>query len=94
MNWKRFIFKIVAMIIMCISLDAINIGIGQIAVNYMATYQMNNTVDSTFWIQLVPILGNLGTLLMIVVLCFVFKNEFQYMWNYGKKKENKENEKI
>ena len=94
MNWKRFIFKILFMIVMCASIDAINIGIGQITVNYMATYQMSNTADSTFWIQIVPILGHLGTLLMFGIFFFVFKKEIKYMWNYNKDEENKENEKV
>lgn len=94
MNWNKFIFKVIAMIIMCAVIDAINIGLGQVTTNYMTTYQMNNTVDSTFWIQLVPILGHLGTILMLGIFFFVFKNEIKYIWNYGKLKENKKNEKV
>lgn len=94
MNWKNFIFKVIAMIVMCVAIDAINLGVGQMTVNYMATYQMSNTVDSTFWIQIVPILRNLETILMFVIFFFVFKKEIKYMWNYRNKKESNENEKV
>lgn len=94
MNWKRFSIKTIAYLAFCIAIDVITKGVGQIGVNYMATYQMSNTVDSSFWIQIVPHISLLGFIVAVLFGIFVFKSEIKYVWNYGKSKENKENEKV
>ena len=94
MNWNRVIIKTVAYFVFCIVIDAITKGVSQIGINYMATYQMSNTVDSSFWIQIVPHISLLGFIVAVLFGIFVFKNEIKYIWNYDKSKESKENEKV
>ena len=75
-----------------IIVDAITEGIHQIGINYMATYQMSNAIDSSFWIQVAPHINLLGFIIAVLLGLFVFKNEIKYIWDYWKSKKNKENE--
>ena len=94
MKWRKFCIKTIVYLVLCIAIDAITKGVSQIGVNYMATYQMSNTVDSSFWIQIAPHISLLSFIVAVLFGIFVFKNEIKYIWNYGRSKENKENEKV
>lgn len=89
MNWKRFTIKTIVYLIFCTTITAINNIISQIGKNYMAAYQMSITIDSSFWIQMIPYIKFLS--MVIAVLCFyiVYRKEIKYIWNSNINKEIK-----
>ena len=89
-NWKRSSFKMIVYLIICIVIDALKNGISQIGANYMATYQMSNTVDSSFWIQITPHINLIYAIIAFLFGVFVFRNEIKYIWNYGKDEKKDE----
>ena len=90
---KKIIIKTICLILILIILQGVdNIWSQQIA-NYLALQQMNNTVDSSAWIQGYTYFRNYKYLI-IIAAALLYKNEIRKLINFLRRRLKTNEEKM
>lgn len=93
MSKKKIIIKTMWLVLTLIILQGIdNIWSQQIA-NYLALQQMNNTVDSSAWIQGYTYFSNFKYLI-IIAAALLYKNEIRKLINFLRRRLKTNEEKM
>lgn len=90
---KRIIIKTVWLILTLIILQGIDSIWSQQIANYLALQQMNNTVDSSVWIQGYTYFSNCKYLI-IIAAALLYKNEIRELINFLRKRLKTNEEKM
>ena len=89
---KKIVIKTVCMTIILIGMQGIDNIWSQIMANYLALQQMNNSVDSSAWIQAYTYFCNYKFLIVIAFAALLYKKEIKKMIHFLREKR-KTNEK-
>lgn len=91
-SMKKTVIKTICMAIALIVMQGISNVWSQIIANYLALQQMNNSVDSSAWIQVYTYFSNYRILIVIVIVTLLYKKELKKMFHFLREKR-KANEK-
>ena len=83
---KRIIIKSVILIAVSIIFTGLNNSISPLIANSLAMMQMNNSEDSSFWIQMYSYLNNYTYLLFIGFVLLLYNKDITNLINFAKEK--------
>ena len=65
---KKRIIKFIVLLVILITVEIIDSVCGQIAVNQLALQQMENTIDSSFWIYAYTYFSRYKKLIIMIII--------------------------
>lgn len=90
---KRTLIKTIWLILTLIVLQGVDNILSQQIANYLALQQMNNTVDSSVWIQGYTYFSNCKYLI-IIAAALLYKNEIRELINFLRRRLKTNEEKM
>ena len=87
---KRIVIKTVILIVASILVTGLSDSISPLIANELAMLQMNNSQDSSFWIQMYAYIANYTYLLYIALAILLYNKDIVTLINFLKEKMNHE----
>lgn len=91
-NIKFIIAKSVFLLVFIQMFKMINTAVSPIIANYLALNQMNNSIDSSFGIQIYSYINNYSWVLIVIACIVLFAEDFINIKKFLKEKEDVEDE--